>query len=347
MSNNLPINGKWNFDNSNRSSYPKKIGPGFIPKPASFSPNKITEEVIGLVNKFFPNHPGDLKFFDWPVSRNDALIALENFIDTRLINFGKYQDAMWTNTPKGWHSLLSSSLNLHLLNPLEVVKVAEKSFTKHLSSIESVEGFIRQILGWREFMRGVYWLDMPKMKNDNFFSHQKSLPKWFWNGDTKMLCMRDTLSQTLNLGYAHHIQRLMIIGNFALLSEVLPKEICDWFLAVYVDAVEWVELPNTAGMAIHACGTRFTTKPYVSTGAYISKQSNYCNNCMYNPKLRYGEKACPFTTLYWHFLDKNKFSFSKNPRTSLMMKNLDRFNNTEKLYINRHAEKTLSSVENI
>lgn len=342
-----PAGGQWNFDAENRSAYPKRTGPGVIPPPASFAPDPVTQEVLALVEKHFPDHPGSLEQFGWPVTRAQALEALQRFIEERLGKFGDYQDAMWTDTPVGWHSLLSAALNLHLLDPREVIAAAEQAWRKGHVSIESAEGFIRQILGWREFIRGVYWTDMPAMAQANYYGHERQLPDWFWHGDTRMACLRDTLKQTLALGYAHHIQRLMVTGNFALLAGLLPQQVCDWYLAVYVDAVEWVELPNTAGMALHACGPRFTSKPYVASGAYINRQSNYCGGCRYDPARRTGETACPFTTLYWHFIDRHEAALAANPRTALMAKNLQKLDAEERKAIRRRAEQMLDALNEL
>ncbi|MEY3899092.1 MAG: hypothetical protein RI962_247, partial [Pseudomonadota bacterium] len=202
-----------------------------------------------------------------------------------------------------------------------------------------------QILGWREFIRGMYWLDMPGLKEANHFGHQRTLPGWFWTGQTQMACMRDSLKQTLALGYAHHIQRLMVIGNFATLAELSPQQVADWFLAIYVDAIEWVELPNTAGMALHACGSRFTSKPYVASGAYVSRQSNYCAGCRYDPAQRTGDSACPYTTLYWHFISRHEKALAGNPRTALMAKNLQKLGSEEQAGIAKRAAVLLKNLD--
>jgi deoxyribodipyrimidine photolyase-related protein len=340
-----PVGGQWNFDAENRSAYPKRTGPGTIPPPAWFEPDPVTREVLALVEKHFPDHPGRLDQFGWPVNREQAVKALEVFIEHRLAQFGTYQDAMWTDTPMGWHSLLSAALNLHLLDPREVIAAAETAYTKGRVSLESAEGFIRQILGWREFIRGMYWLDMPGLKEANHFGHQRTLPGWFWTGQTQMACMRDSLKQTLALGYAHHIQRLMVIGNFATLAELSPQQVADWFLAIYVDAIEWVELPNTAGMALHACGSRFTSKPYVASGAYVSRQSNYCAGCRYDPAQRTGDSACPYTTLYWHFISRHEKALAGNPRTALMAKNLQKLGSEEQAGIAKRAAVLLKNLD--
>ena len=341
-----PEGGQWNFDQDNRKPYPKK-GPGLIDKPLSFGHDAITKEVLDYVGKVYVEHPGSLEAFDWPVTREQAIEALDYFVEYRLRNFGVYQDAMWTDTPFGWHSILSSSMNLKLLNPREVVDAVLKAWKKYSLDLSTVEGFIRQILGWREFVRGMYYLDMPQMAQDNHYQHSNKLPGWYWTGNTEMACMKDAIGQTLQYGYAHHIQRLMVTGNFALLAEVLPSEVCDWYLAIYVDAIEWVELPNTAGMALFANGGRFTSKPYIASGAYIKRMSNYCNDCKYKPDVRFGQSACPVTTLYWNFLIKHRDQFEASPRTRLMTANLKRISDEDQKEITIHAQKILSNLDAI
>ena len=340
-----PEGGQWNFDQDNRKPYPKK-GPGIIDAPKSFEPDEITQAVLKFVGKTYKDHPGSLDGFSWAVTREQALEALQYFVEYRLRNFGMYQDAMWTDTPFGWHSIISSALNLKLLNPREVISAVLLAREKDSSlELSSVEGFIRQILGWREFVRGMYYLDMPQMAQDNFYEHQRALPKWYWTGQTQMACMQDSIGQTLKYGYAHHIQRLMVTGNFALLAEILPSQVCDWYLAVYVDAIEWVELPNTAGMALFANGGRFTSKPYIASGAYIKRMSNYCDGCKYKPDIRFGESACPITTLYWNFLIKHRTQFDSSPRTRLMTANLKRISDPDQLSIQEHAQKLLNNLD--
>jgi deoxyribodipyrimidine photolyase-related protein len=341
-----PESGQWNFDQDNRKPYPKK-GPGIIEAPVVFEPDQITKEVLIFVNATYPKHPGSLDYFRWPVTRSQALEALDYFVEYRLRNFGIYEDAMWTDTPFGWHSILSSSLNLKLLNPREVIAAVLEARKKYSLDLSTVEGFIRQILGWREFVRGMYYLDMPQMAQDNYYDHQRPLPKWYWTGKTQMACMKDAIGQTLQYGYAHHIQRLMVTGNFALLAEVLPSAVCDWYLAIYVDAIEWVELPNTAGMALFANGGRFTSKPYIASGAYIKRMSNYCDSCKYKPDVRFGETACPITTLYWNFLIKHRSQFESSPRTRLMTANLKRISDEDQKSIVEHADQLLNNLNNL
>ena len=354
-----PVGGAWNFDAENRKSFGKK-GPEHLRHAPQANTDAVIEAVIKIVNEKFANHPGSLDHFIWPVNRNQALQFLDDFIANKLANFGDHQDAMWqasddllqVQNPYFWHSLLSTSLNLKLLNPREVIAAAEyayknKQIQPNALPLASVEGFIRQILGWREFIRGVYWLDMPKLREANHYNHQRDLPSWYWSGNTHMNCMKQTINQTMQHGYAHHIQRLMITGMFGILAETNPKQMADWYLAVYVDAVEWVELPNVAGMALYANGGKFTSKPYVASGAYINRMSNYCTSCCYKPEVKTGPQACPTTTLYWHFLIKHYDTFSRNPRTALMAKNVDRFSAEEVTAIQMQSAQLLNKLDEI
>jgi deoxyribodipyrimidine photolyase-related protein len=254
---------------------------------------------------------------------------------------------MWTTLPFGWHALVGSSLNLHLLNPREVIAAAEQAYQARGLSLASVEGFIRQILGWREFIRGVYWLDMPHMAEANHYGHTRDLPAWYWTGKTHMACMQATIGQSLQHGYAHHIQRLMVTGQFAVLAGLSPQQVSAWYRAMYVDAVEWVETPNTLGMALHANGGRFTSKPYVASGQYISRMSNYCKGCRYQPELRTGPNACPMTTLYWDFLIRHEKDFAGNPRTALMVKHVGKMSAEDKAQIGLQAEATRTGLDGV
>jgi deoxyribodipyrimidine photolyase-related protein len=350
-----PEGGAWNYDAENRKTF-GKAGPKNVPIAPQVNVDALTQAVIDDVEKHFPTHPGSLKHFIWPVTRQAALQFLDDFIANKLAGFGDHQDAMWSNvqsnhdktqSPFLWHSLLSTSLNLKLLNPREVIAAAVAAYQENQLPLASVEGFIRQILGWREFIRGVYWLDMPQMAEANHYNHSRTLPSWYWSDDTKMNCMKQTVNDTMQYGYAHHIQRLMVTGMFGVLAEIDPKQVAAWYLAVYVDAVEWVELPNVAGMALYANGGRFTSKPYVASGAYIKRMSNYCSGCQYKPELKTGADACPTTTLYWHFLIKHYDTFSRNPRTALMAKNADRFRADEVTAIQHQAAKILSNLDAI
>ncbi len=345
-----PEGGQWNYDAENRKGYPQR-GPGLIPPAETFEPDALTREAMADVERLFPDHPGSLAHFIWPVTRQQALLALQAFIDHRLVNFGDHQDAMWSGTPFGWHSLLASSLNLHLLDPREVIAAAEQAYRDGRAPLHSVEGFIRQILGWREFIRGVYWRDMPGMAEANHYGHSRSLPRWFWTGDTRMACARDAIEQTLQFGYAHHIQRLMVTGLFGLLAEIDPKQVAAWYLAVYVDAVEWAELPNVAGMALFADGGRFTSKPYVASGAYIQRMSNHCGHCAYAPDAKAtqatGKPLCPYTTLYWQFLDRHEAALSANPRTALMARNVARLEPAQRERIRADARRVLEHLDDL
>ncbi|MGB5177706.1 MAG: cryptochrome/photolyase family protein [Gammaproteobacteria bacterium] len=318
-----PLGGQWNFDAANRASFGRE-GPVRLPAPPAFSPDHTSREVIRLVNREFPAHPGALDSFDWPVTPDEAQSALQDFVDYRLALFGTYEDAMWTAEPFLYHSLLSSSLNLKLLNPRAVLHAAEHALHEGRAPLASVEGFVRQILGWREYVRGIYWARMPAYADVNALQADRDLPAFFWSGDTDMVCLREVLAQTLRYGYAHHIQRLMVTGLFCLLLGVRPQQVHAWYLAVYVDAVEWVELPNTLGMSQYADGGYLASKPYVATGKYIKRMSNYCTGCRYNPAHATGDDACPFTTLYWDFLARHQQRFARHPRTAMQWRNLQR-----------------------
>jgi deoxyribodipyrimidine photolyase-related protein len=341
-----PLQGRWNFDAENRGAFPKG-GPTKVPSTRRVAPDAITLDVFADIQTHFADHPGTLDDFAWPVTRDDALEALRGFIEERLALFGQYQDAMWTGEPFLYHSHIAAALNVKLLNPREVIAAAVAAFENGRAPIEAVEGFVRQVLGWREFIRGVYWLDMPGMREANHFQHTRKLPAWYWTGETHMNCMRDAIGQTLSYGYAHHIQRLMVTGIFGLMAEVAPKEIEDWYLAVYVDAVEWVELPNVAGMAIYANGGRFTSKPYIASGQYIKRMSNYCTGCRYKPDIKTGPTACPVTTLYWNFLDKHEKMLVSNPRTSLMAKNITKMSAEDRQALRAQAAITLKNIDKL
>lgn len=316
-----PEGGAWNFDPENRGSFGRE-GPGQLPEPRQLPKDEETSGVLSLVNERFADRPGDLSRFNWPVTPAQARAALQDFVVHRLPHFGKYQDAMWTREPWLYHARLSSSLNLKLLDPREVVAAAEKAYRQGKAELPAVEGFIRQILGWREYVRGVYWLLMPQYREKNALGAQEPLPSFYWDGKAEMTCLREALHQTLELGYAHHIQRLMVTGLYSLLLGVDPKQIHEWYLAVYVDAVEWVELPNTLGMSQYADGGIMGSKPYAATGKYIQRMSNYCAHCRFDPAKAVGDDACPFTTLYWDFLLRHQKRLASNTRMSLQLKNV-------------------------
>ena len=324
-----PVGDKWNLDKENREAFGRD-GPGETISPVSFQPDPVTREVLELVEQQFPDHPGSLQNFDWPVTPEDARKALKDFIENRLACFGLYQDAMWTDRPYLYHSRLASAMNLKLLDPREAVRAAEEAFTEGAAPLNSVEGFVRQIIGWREFVRGVYRHQMPGYMNLNELDADLPLPDFYWTGETDMNCLRQCIAQTLAYGYAHHIQRLMVTGLFALLLGVQPQAAHRWYLAVYVDAVEWVELPNTLGMSQYADGGIMATKPYCASGNYIKRMSDYCRDCCYRPSERVGEDACPFTTLYWDFLMRHEEKLAQNTRMNLQLRNLSRLDAEEK-----------------
>ncbi len=332
-----PAGGRWNYDAENRGAFPK-TGPGKLPSPVRFEPDAVTRGVIAMVNARFPSHPGSLDDFDWPVTPEDAQAALDDFLAHRLARFGTYQDAIWTGEPWLYHSRLSQAMNLKLLDPRDVVAAAERAWRKGKADLESVEGFIRQVLGWREYVRGVYWQLMPEYESRNALAADRKLPEFFWTGATEMNCLRDAIGQTLRFGYAHHIQRLMVTGLFALLFGVEPREVHRWYLAVYVDAVEWVELPNTIGMSQFADGGVMASKPYCATGAYIDRMSNACKGCRFDPKKATGPDACPFTTLYWDFLARHEKLLAKNQRMTMQLKNLARKPAADLRAIRRQAD---------
>jgi deoxyribodipyrimidine photolyase-related protein len=323
MEDGQPQGGKWNFDTDNRKTFDQR-GPPWSPPALSFDPDTTTREVIDLVEREFADHPGDLDTFDWPVTPAEAHDLLQDFTEHRLALFGTYQDAMWAGEPFLYHSLLSSSLNLKLIDPRDVMRAAEQALQETGAPLASVEGFVRQILGWREYLRGIYWARMPDYASLNALDADRGLPGFFWTGETDMACLRAAIGQTLRYGYAHHIQRLMVTGLFCLLLGVRPRSVHEWYLAVYVDAVEWVELPNTLGMSQYADDGYLASKPYVASGKYINRMSNYCKGCRYDPDQATGDAACPYTTLYWDFLVRHRERFTHHPRTALQWRNLDR-----------------------
>lgn len=335
-----PAGGRWNFDTENRESFPRQ-GPGLLPPPAAFPPDSATSEILRLVEATFPDNPGSLASFDWAVTPEQAQTALDDFVTYRLAHFGRFQDAMWTGEPVLYHSRLSAAMNLKLLDPRDVVAAAEKAWREGRAPLAAVEGFIRQILGWREYVRGVYWLWMPDYLEWNELDAQAPLPRLYWTGETEMNCLREVVGQTLWTGYAHHIQRLMVTGLFALLAGVEPRQVHEWYLGIYVDAVEWVELPNVLGMSQFADGGRMASKPYAATGKYIARMSNYCQGCRYDPAQRTGDRACPFTVLYWDFLMRHERRLQRVPRMEMQLRNLMRIAPAEKRAIRKKADEIL------
>jgi deoxyribodipyrimidine photolyase-related protein len=312
-----PLTGKWNYDSENRKKLPKNHKPT---APLVFANN--VSEILEEVNKTDIQTIGtiDAAAFVWQINRKQSLELLDFFIDECLHLFGSYQDAMTPNEWSLYHSRLSFSMNIKMISPKEVIDKAIEAYQANPDKIEynQLEGFVRQIIGWREYMRGIYWLQMPEYASMNFFNNQEKLPDWFWTGKTKMNCLKDAINQSLNFAYAHHIQRLMITGNFALLAGVHPDEIDAWYLGIYIDAIEWVEITNTRGMSQFADGGIVGTKPYVSSASYIDKMSHYCGSCFYKKEVKTGDKACPFNSLYWNFYDKNEDKLGKNPRIGMM-----------------------------
>ncbi|WP_370691168.1 cryptochrome/photolyase family protein [Kordiimonas sp. SCSIO 12610] len=336
-----PVGGKWNYDSENRKPADNDM---FMPSPLSFEPDEITRNVLSLVDKQFSDHFGDLDDFWFGATRQDAEKALNHFIETALENFGAYQDAMLIGQKYLYHSVLSLYLNVGLLDPIDICRRAQEAYYEGKAPLNSVEGFIRQIIGWREYIRGIYWLKMPDYEKSNFFDATRALPNFYWTGATDMRCMAEAIGQTKSDAYAHHIQRLMVTGNFALLIGANPHEIHEWYLAVYADAFEWVEMPNTIGMSQFADGGLLGSKPYISSGNYIAKMSNYCGSCKYNVKEKTGENACPFNALYWHFLDRNSDKLRSNPRLGPVYRTWDRMSDEKRKDYIKSANKFLNQL---
>jgi len=322
-----PEGGKWNFDSENRKGIDTNLQ---IPKELDFKTD-VTEvyndildskiKTLGIINA---------EEFPWPTNRNEGLQILQYFCDHLLSRFGTYQDAMAVGKPYLFHSRLSFALNSKLIHPGEVIDTAISTYYKDDTiSLSQIEGFVRQILGWREYMRGIYWKEMPNYQTLNYFNHQQNLPDFYWTGKTKMKCLSESIKQTLQYSYAHHIQRLMVTGNYALLTEIDPDQLDDWYLGVYIDAIHWVEITNTRGMSQFADGGIIATKPYISSGAYINKMSNYCKSCSYRVQDKTGEQSCPFNSLYWNFLSKKREILKGNPRMGMMYRLLDKKNPDE------------------
>lgn len=338
MESGKPVGGEWNFDKLNRASFGRS-GPDNPGRGPDCPPDEITREVLAMVAHRFAGNPGSLTGFAWPVTPESARKALADFICERLANFGHYQDAMWRNEPWLYHAHISAALNLKLLNPREAIAAAVNAWQQGQAPLAAVEGFVRQILGWREYVRGIYWLHMPEYLERNSLLAQAPLPDFYWDGDTPLECLRQTIGQTLEYGYAHHIQRLMVTGLYALLLGVNPESLHEWYLAVYVDAVEWVELPNTLGMSQYADGGLMASKPYVASGAYINRMSNYCAQCPKNPKHTTGADACPFTVLYWDFLLRHQQRLSGNVRMRMQLRNLQRLPQSRRDALRKAADK--------
>lgn len=339
-----PIDNKWNFDQDNRK--PWRGSPAVPPDHRSKHDHSVLWATIQKqgIKSFGNPQEND---FRWPLNRTEALSQLEDFITQRLVNYGDYQDAMTHSNWRMFHALISFALNVKMLSPLEVIQRAQYAWQHEKAPIAAVEGFIRQILGWREYVRGIYWAHMPDYVESNALAHHVDLPKWFWTGETKMNCLAKSIGQSLEHAYAHHIQRLMVIGNFALLAGINPQQVHAWYLGVYIDAFEWVELPNTVGMSQYADHGIMATKPYVSSAAYIDRMSDYCKDCHYDKKVKTGDRACPFNALYWHFYDRHRVSFERNPRIGMAYRQLEKMPIETRHALNFQAMSTIKHIDEL
>jgi len=350
MNGSKPMGGAWNFDANNRQSF-KTQDLKQIPKPLVF--DNPVDDILQRIKEHNIKTMGEASVnVGYAINREQALTLLRYFCKHQLPHFGQFQDAMTMASPHSWslyHSRISFSLNCKMISPMEVIQTALASFKQSEGKItlDQIEGFVRQILGWREYVRGMYWLNMPNYKQQNFLEAERDLPDYFWNAKTKMQCMKSALSQSLEHAYAHHIQRLMITGNFALLTGLNPDQVDNWYLGIYIDAIEWVELPNTRGMALFADGGWIATKPYAASGNYVNKMSDYCKGCRYNVKEKVSENACPLNSLYWNFIDQHYDRFSKNHRMSFPIRSWDKMDPTQKIAIKNKASKLLSNIQNL
>ncbi len=333
-----PRGGRWNFDADNRESFGKD-GPGAIPAPSRSKPDALTREVMALVQREFTQHPGRLDSFDHAVTPRQAKKALDDFVANRLPLFGRYQDAMVAGEPYLYHSLLSSSLNMHMLDPRALVQASIDALNAGRAPLNAVEGFVRQVLGWREYVRGVYWWKMPQYAQLNALRAELPMPAFMWSAETEMRCVRDGVQQLIDHAYTHHIQRLMVLGLFALLLGVRPYQVHQWHMTMYIDAIDWVSLPNVLGMSQYGDGGIVGTKPYCASGNYINRMGNYCSTCRYDPSKSSGDDACPFTTLYWDFLMRHKRTLQGNRRMGFQFRNLSRKTTAECRTIRKHADR--------
>tara|TARA_B110000116_G_scaffold62068_1_gene53132 strand:- start:991 stop:2523 length:1533 start_codon:yes stop_codon:yes gene_type:complete len=339
-----PEGGKWNYDASNRKKWK---GDALIPPEINFDNN--VEKIFSDIKKAGIKTIGQINptYFEYPISRKQALVQLAYFCEHLLVHFGDYQDAMHTDKIYLFHSRISFAMNTKIISPKEVIESVLETYRRQEDDIDisQVEGFIRQILGWREYMRGMYWMLMPDYKKENFLDNKNKLPDFFWTGKTKMNCLKNAINNSLENGYAHHIQRLMITGNFALLTQIHPDEIDAWYLGIYVDAIEWVQLPNTRGMSQFADGGKIATKPYVSSGSYIGKMSNYCDACVYKKTKKFEDDACPFNTLYWNFLDEKQEKLSSNFRMKMMYSLLNKMSSEDRSKIKEKANHIIENLD--
>jgi deoxyribodipyrimidine photolyase-related protein len=341
MEGDQPAGGAWNFDAENRKKLPKSVKP---PPAFRIEPDAITRGVLDLVRARFADHFGQLDGFCFAVTREDASRAFGHFLTYGLAQFGDYQDAMADGEDYLFHAVISPYLNIGLLDPLTVCRQVEAAWRAGRAPLNAAEGFIRQILGWREFVRGIYWLKMPDYAGSNHLNAKRALPDFYWSADTDMNCLRRAIDQTRRLAYAHHIQRLMVTGNFALLIGADPAQVEEWYLAVYADAFEWVELPNTHGMVLHADGGYLGSKPYAASGKYIDRMSDYCRSCRFDVAETTGPNACPFNFLYWNFLIEHEARFRPNMRMKMMYASLDRMAGDKRAAIREQALAFLDRV---
>jgi deoxyribodipyrimidine photolyase-related protein len=342
MDGDQPTGGQWNFDRENRKSLPPRMR---APEVPAFAPDEMTREVMALVDARFADHFGDTAGFALPVTAADAAAAMEDFVAHRLAQFGDWQDAMKTGAPFLFHALISPALNIGLLDPRAICAAAEAAYRAGRAPLNAVEGFVRQILGWREFIRGVYWLNMPDYAKRNALQATRALPWFYWSGETKMNCLHQVVTDTRTYAYAHHIQRLMITGNFALLAGLDPDAVDDWYMVVYADAYQWVEMPNVRGMALFADGGIVGSKPYAASGAYIDRMSDYCKGCAYDVKNAVGERACPFNFLYWDFMARHEKRFAGNQRMAMPLRNLERMDDGKRKAVQANAAAFLKRMD--
>jgi deoxyribodipyrimidine photolyase-related protein len=341
---NEPIGSKWNFDNENRKAW-KGTPKTFKDSRPTHDHSVLWNEICKAQIKCFGEH--NASQFRWPLNRQEALKHLDFFVKNILVHFGDYQDAMHKDESRMFHSLISFALNTKMLSPHEVIFKVESSYRDNQISINTAEGFIRQILGWREYIRGYYWANISSLNSENYFNHELPVPSWFWNGQTQMNCLKYSINQSLNEAYAHHIQRLMVIGNFSLLAGIHPQKLHQWYLGIYIDAFEWVEMPNTLGMSQFADGGKLASKPYVSSANYINKMSNYCEGCHYSKSEKIGDKACPFNSLYWNFFIVNNKQLSRNPRLAIVNKQIQNMDSDAMKSIQTQAKKHIQNIENL
>jgi deoxyribodipyrimidine photolyase-related protein len=337
-----PEGGQWNYDADNRKPAPDRDL--LMPHPIRFRPDGVTQAVLEMVADRFADHIGSLDHFHFAVTHEEALRQRKRFLDEALPRFGDYQDAMLTDEPFLWHSILSPYINAGLLDPLELCREVEARYLAGKVPLNCAEGFIRQIIGWREYVRGVYWHEGPDYRTRNALKAQRDLPDFYWTGETDMHCLAQAIGQTIDHGYAHHIQRLMITGNFALIAGLDPHQVHVWYLEVYADAYEWVEMPNTIGMALFADGGLLGSKPYAAGGAYINRMSNYCGTCRYDVKKRVGDDACPFNALYWDFIARNERTLSRNPRMAMPYRNWQRMKEEDRAATRKQAARFLEGL---